>query len=186
MNAVSSASPDLPPKQSGISRVEVAAGHTNTRSHAAPAFPRELCAATWKTSTNWTSPVAPPPSPAPSPTRSPSAHRPGAARPGPPPLYLTGPVSMQAGAGLASARPAICAVNEPAISDAIARGRRAPGLPKAGRTSSYAWPSPRRSRIRESNIRRLHVRLLGTDQSRFVTRWAACCGPVPAAARIRS
>ena len=34
--------------------------------------------------------------------------------------------------------------------------------------------------------RRLHVRVLDTDQLRFVTRWAACRRPVPAAARIRS
>ena len=50
----------------------VAAGHTNARSPAAWAYPREPCAPTWKTSTGCCrSPAGPPPSPAPSPTGRP-------------------------------------------------------------------------------------------------------------------
>ena len=42
------------------------------------------------------------------------------------------------------------------------------------------------SRAEAKQAYRLHVRALDMGQLRFVTRWSACCGPVPAAAGIRS
>ena len=116
-------------------------GTPTPRSHAASTFPRELWAATWQ---------------------APFTHASGrrsrlgeANRMRCPQGNLDAVETSRTPNPRTTARcstPAICAVNEPAINDAVARGRRAPGLPKAGRTPSYAWPSPRPSCVRESSI----------------------------------